>query len=161
MICQSICFSRRYLPCSFSCCWSHKLTLYLVVFKIIILIFFSNAVGDATSRQTNAAGGAVGHAFPRRKKTAQGLSVSFHIVRTQIYVSQCEMRHSNPVPQHGFFFGALSRFFSLCSSLMFRLFASALSRSLLCRTSLLRRLFSRSISICLSLLSMFVDLFIN
>ena len=59
-------------------------------------VLFSNAVGDATSRQTNAAGNAVGHAFSRRKTTR----VTAH---TLIYVSQCEMRHSNPLPQHGLF----------------------------------------------------------
>ena len=59
-------------------------------------VFFSNAVGDATSRQTNAAGSAFGHAFSRRKTTR----VTAH---TLIYVSQCEMRHSNPVLHHGFF----------------------------------------------------------
>ena len=66
--------------------------------KIIFLFcfFFSNAAGDATSRQTNAAGSAVGHAFSRRKTT----QVTAH---TLIYVSQCEMRHSNPVPQHEVF----------------------------------------------------------
>ena len=32
------------------------------------IFFFSNAVGDAISCQTNAAGSAVGHAFSRRKK---------------------------------------------------------------------------------------------
>ena len=64
------------------------------------------------------------------------------------------MRHSNPVLQHGFFFSAP---FPVLS----RLFASALSRSLSRRTSLLRRLFSQSPSISISLLSMFVDLFIN
>ena len=74
------------------------MTLYLVVFEIIFFVFFffSNAVGDATSRQTNAAGSAVGHAFSRRKITR----VTAH---TLIYVSQCEMRHSNPVPQHRVF----------------------------------------------------------
>ena len=76
----------------------YKLSLYLVVFKIILFcfVFFSNAVGGATSGQTNAAGSAVGHAFSRRKTT----QVTAH---TLIYVSQCEMRHSNPVPQHGVF----------------------------------------------------------
>ena len=59
------------------------------------------------------------------------------------------------------FFGTLSCSFSLCSSLMFRLFATALKRSLWRGTSLFRRLFSRSLSISLSLLYMFVDLFIN
>ena len=59
------------------------------------------------------------------------------------------------------FFGTLSCSFSLCSSLMFRLFATALNRYLWRGTSLLRRLFSRSISISLSLLYMFIDLFIN
>ena len=39
MICQSICFSRRDSFGSFFRCWSHKLTLYSVVFKINI--FFS------------------------------------------------------------------------------------------------------------------------
>ena len=70
---------------------------------LLFFFFFSNAVGDATSRlsrQTNAAGSAVGHSFSRRKTTR----VTAH---TLIYVSQCEMRHSNPVPQH--FFGTLSR----------------------------------------------------
>ena len=119
---------------------------------LFCFVFFSNVVGDATSRQTNAAGNAVGHAFSRRKK---GLG------HTVIYVSQCEMRHSNPVPQHGVFFGTLSYSFSLCSSLMFRLFATALKCSLWRGTSVLRRLFSRSLSISLSLLYMFVDLFIN
>ena len=61
-----------------------------------VLFFFSSAVGDATSRQTNAAGSVFGHAFSRRKTTR----VTAH---TLIYVSQCEMRHSNPVPQHGVF----------------------------------------------------------
>ena len=61
-----------------------------------LFCFFSNAVVDATFRQTNAAGSAVGHAFSRRKTTR----VAAH---TPIYVSQCEMRHSNPVLQHGFF----------------------------------------------------------
>ena len=59
------------------------------------------------------------------------------------------------------FFCTLSCSFALCSSLMFRLFATALNRSLWRRTSLLRRQFSRSLSISLSLLYMFVDLFIN
>ena len=99
MVCQSICFSRRQLPGSFSCCSSHikidfvscRLQNYFFCF-----VFYSNAVGDATSRQANAAGSAVGHAFSRRKTTR----VTAH---TLIYVSQCEMRHSNPVPQHGVF----------------------------------------------------------
>ena len=59
------------------------------------------------------------------------------------------------------FFGTFSCSFSLCSSLMFRLFATALNCSLWRRTSLFRRLFSRSLSTSLSLLYMFVDLFIN
>ena len=59
-------------------------------------VFFANTVGDATSRHTNAAGSAVGHAFSRPNTTR----VTAH---TLIYVSQCEMRHSNPVPQHGIF----------------------------------------------------------
>ena len=59
------------------------------------------------------------------------------------------------------FFGTLSCSFSLCSSLMFRLFATARNCSLWRRISLLRRLFSRSLSISLSLLYMFVDLLIN
>ena len=59
------------------------------------------------------------------------------------------------------FFGTLSCSFSLCSSLMFPLFATALNRSLWRGTSFLRRLFSRSLSISLSLLYMFLDLFIN
>ena len=63
---------------------------------VFFVFFFSNAVGDATSRQTNAAGSAVGHAFSRRKTTR----VTEH---TLIYVSQCKMRHSTPVPQHGVF----------------------------------------------------------
>ena len=54
------------------------------------------------AKQTRPAAQLAMH-FLAEKKTAQGLSVSFHIVRTQIYVSQCEMRHSNPVLQHGFF----------------------------------------------------------
>ena len=33
----------------------------------LFFVFFSNAVGDATSRQTNAGGSAVGHAISRRK----------------------------------------------------------------------------------------------
>ena len=65
-------------------------------FFVLFCFFFSSAVGDATSRQTNTAGSAVGHAFSRQKTTR----VTAH---TLIYVSQCEMRHSNPVPQHGVF----------------------------------------------------------
>ena len=67
MMCESIFFSRRQSPCSFSRCWSRKLTLYLVVFETIVC-FFSNAVGDATSRQTNADGSAIGHAISGRIK---------------------------------------------------------------------------------------------
>ena len=52
-------------------------------------------------------------------------------------------------------------FFSATFPVLSRLFASALSRSLSRRTSLLRHLFSQSPSISISLLSMFVDLFIN
>ena len=59
------------------------------------------------------------------------------------------------------FFCTLSCSFSLCSSLMFRLFATALTCSLWRRTSLLRRLFSRSLSISLSLLYRFVEVFIK
>ena len=59
---------RILMMCQSICCWSHKLTLYLV---------------------------AVDHAFSRRKITR----VAAH---TLIYVSQCEMRHSNPVLQHWF-----------------------------------------------------------
>ena len=70
---------------------SSKLLLFFFLF-----FFFSSAVGDATSRQTNAAGSAVGHAFSRQKT----ILVTAH---TLIYVSQCEMRHSNPVPQHRVF----------------------------------------------------------
>ena len=76
------------------------------LFFFFCFVFFSNAVGDATSRQTNAAGSAVGHAFSHRKANR----VTAH---TLIYVSQCEMRHSNPVTQHGVFsapFPALSLF---------------------------------------------------
>ena len=70
-----------------------KLYIYIYIY---IFFFFLNAVGDATSRQTNAASSAVCHAFSLRKTTR----VTAH---TLIYVSQCEMRHSNPVLQHGFF----------------------------------------------------------
>ena len=122
-----------------------------------VLFFFSKAAGDATSRQTNAAGSAVGHAFSRRKTT----EVTAH---TLIYVSQCEMRHSNPVPQHEVFlapFPVLSLFvrhscFACLLPLSIALFDVELRFS-----SLLRRLFSRSLSISLSLLYMFVDIFIN
>ena len=82
----------------FSCCWSH-IKIDFVSRRLqncFLFCFFSNTVGDATSRQTNAAGSAVGHAFSRRKTTR----VTAH---TLIYVSQCEMRHSNPVMQHGLF----------------------------------------------------------
>ena len=54
----------------------------------------------------NAASSAVGHAFSLRKTTR----VPAH---TLIYVSQCEMRHSNPVLQHGFFLRRFLFFLSL------------------------------------------------
>ena len=38
------------------------------VFCRLQIFFFSNAVGDATCRQTNADGSAVGHSISRRKK---------------------------------------------------------------------------------------------
>ena len=46
----------------------HKLSLCFVVHVVFKIFFFSNAVGDAISCQTIAAGSAVGHAFYRRKK---------------------------------------------------------------------------------------------
>ena len=45
----------------------HKLSLCFVVHVVFkIIFFFSNAVGNAISCQTNAAGSAVGHPFSRR-----------------------------------------------------------------------------------------------
>ena len=117
-------------------------------------VFFSNAVGDATSRQTNAAGSAVGHAFSRQKNNP-GYS-------TYAYLCKPMWNETlKPCAATRGFFGTLSCSFSLCSSLMFSLFATALNRFLWRGTSLLRRLFSRSLSISLSLLYMVLDLFIN
>ena len=43
MMCQSICFSRRDSFGSFAHCWSHTLTLYFVVFKIIFVVFLKRS----------------------------------------------------------------------------------------------------------------------
>ena len=149
VMCQSICFSRRWLPYSFPCCWSHKLTFYLAVLKIVLKRSWRcNFPLNKRSRQ-----GSWPCIFP--PKNNPGSSTYAHLCKT--------IWNETPKPCAAtrVVFGAISCSFSLCSSLMFRLFASALSRFLLCPTSLPRCLFSRSLSISLSLLFMFVDLFID
>ena len=73
----------------------------VVVFKIIFLFCFFLKCScrfnfPPNKRGRFAAGSVVGHAFSRQKTTR----VTAHML---IYVSQCKMRHSNPVPQHEFF----------------------------------------------------------
>ena len=50
---ESICFSRRESSCSFSRCWSHKLTLYFVVFKFVFCFFSKTQLAMQLAAEKN------------------------------------------------------------------------------------------------------------